>query len=108
MDISCLMTCITQIEEEKLRERARVSKKTQVDGGGYSHKRSGSHNKYQGGQKQGGQRSTNTTSAQFIKDKEVVPKPLTLIALSVGGPTKRYAWFVQMRASSAESLGTKQ
>lgn len=45
------MNYTKQIEEEKLRVRARKSKRAQVDGGGYSHQMSRVHNKFQGGKK---------------------------------------------------------
>lgn len=36
IDIYCLMTYAEQIEEENLKEKARESKRAQVDGGSYS------------------------------------------------------------------------
>lgn len=59
IDISQLMTYAEWIEEEKIRERARDSKRIRVDGGGYSHQISEGY-KFQSGQKQSGQGSTNT------------------------------------------------
>lgn len=46
IEISHLMSYAKQIKEEKLREQARESKRTRVDGGGCSHQKSGGHNKF--------------------------------------------------------------
>lgn len=76
-----------------------------MDGGGYSHQKSGGHHKFQGVYKQGGQEFINTRPPRFIKDKGKLQSHKLPIALNMGGPTKGSAWLALMRTSSVESLG---
>lgn len=69
------MTYVKQIDDEKLKEHARESKRNRIEDGGFSHQRVGAHEKFYGDQKQVGQSSTNALPQRFNKGKGFNPKP---------------------------------
>lgn len=74
MVISHLMTYAKKIEEEKLREHARESKRAQVNSDRFSHQSVYAHGKYQDGEKKMGQGSISAPPPRFNKDMGSIPK----------------------------------
>ncbi|WMV24299.1 hypothetical protein MTR67_017684 [Solanum verrucosum] len=74
MDISCLIVHAQQIEEEKLKEKSRETKRAITCDGNFSHSRSERHGRPRLRQKFFGQGSSNVPP-EFNKDRVSNPKP---------------------------------